>query len=415
MARSEVRGKPVGPILRVGVPVAILLGSAFLLWWVFGARPPVPSQADVPPVLQREADWYPLRDWNAGEPGRFNLSVFVYRDRNQDGVYDPDDLPMAAAAVLLERPDGSLRVIRTNINGYANFGVHAGNAEADIGQPEADHHFEVKVPSGWYVTSGNARQSARFTLRPGTPAGMVTETPPAVIGLAPLLTVSGSVADPPVPDLRAIGPDGRAQPLDVDAGGRFAFAADPGPWRIERADDARVLRAFEVGRNPVALSRIDVAQPLPAQRPSEVLIDFEGFERSVIEKLAHGYRGLGWDYLLAIDNQYYQGPGYVNVLSSGRMVGYSSSGYPVSVTGRVPEQRFDFTGAHFGVAWPTAEGDLLHLEAWRDGHKVYADALPLSHLGAVWFQADYRDIDRLRLHTQHYWQFVTDDMRFATD
>jgi len=36
----------------------------------------------------------------------------------------------------------------------------------------------------------------------------------------------------------------------------------------------------------------------------------------------------------------------------------------------------------------------------------------LSWLGPVWFAADYRDVDRVRFTTDHYWQFVTDDMQF---
>ena len=62
-------------------------------------------------------------------------------------------------------------------------------------------------------------------------------------------------------------------------------------------------------------------------------------------------------------------------------------------------ERFDFVGAYFSAAWPQAEGEMLTLEAWRDGERVHADRLPLSHLGPVWFHADYRDIDRLRLAT----------------
>lgn len=398
---------------RLLAPIGILAASALLLWYVFIGQdaPSQPAAASV----SLDTEWYPERRWDDRPPGDLNISVFVYRDRNHDGSYDTGDLPMGAVAVLLERPDGDLRMERSNINGYANFKVSAGNPSIDIGRPDADYHFEVQPPPGWTVSSGNARQSARFDLLTGSPSGMVTRTPPVVIGLAPTLTVSGTVA--PARDtgeLTALGPDEVRRPLIVDADGKFSLPVERGAWRIVAADEdeSRVLSEFEVADAPVALGTIDTDAPRPAVKPYPITVDFEGFDRSIIEKLATGHMGLDWDYLLAVDNQHYRGPGYANVLAGGAAVGYNSSGYPVTVRSLSSGERFDFVGAYFGVAWPQAEGEMLTLEAWRNGVRVHTDRLRLSHLGPVWFHADYRDIDRLRLTTDHYWQFTTDDMRF---
>ena len=394
----------------------ILIISGWLLWYVFIVRHAQPTESSVSDVVMRDTDWYPQRDWTQGQPGSMNISVFVYRDRNRDGNYDPHDLPMAAVAVLVARPDGSLRMVRTNINGYANFSVMAGSAEVDIGEPHRDHSFEVQPPPGWAVTSGNASQTSRFAILDGSPGGMVTTEPPMVIGLAPELMVTGHLQlDAATSEaLVAIAPDGHRVPLTITKEGAFQFLAQPGKWQLVLAgtSDHSVIREFMVRDAPLVLGEIKLSERNISAKPLPVLVNFDDLQRSVIEKLANGYQGLAWNYLLAIDNQYYQGPGYVNVLSSGHAVGYNSSGYPVTVSHATKGERFDFVGAYLAVAWPPAEGENLLVEGWRDQRRVYSDTLRLSHLGPLWFQADYRNIDTLRLQTEHYWQFTTDDMLF---
>lgn len=402
--------------ISVLIGLVILAFSAWLIWYLFFVGEVPYTKPSAAGIVTRDTDWYPKRDWSNSQPGNMKISVFVYRDRNRDGTYDPQDLPMAAVAVLLERPDGSLRMVRTNINGYANFSVMADSKETDIGEPNLPYTFEIKSPPGWAVTSGNASQSSRFLILGGTPGGMVTENPPAVIGLAPDLMVTGHIRLDSLASeaIVAVGPDGHRIQLALDKDGAFEFLGEPGSWRIalEGETNSRVVHEFEVRDSPVVLGTIDPENPDISAKPLSVVINFDNFHRSVIEKLAHGFQGLAWNYLLAIDNQHYQGPGYVNVLSSGHAVGYNSSGYPVTVSNATSGERFDFVGAYFAVAWPPAEGETLIVEAWRDRRKVYSDTLRLSHLGPIWFQADYRDIESLRLRTEHYWQFTTDDMHY---
>ena len=398
---------------RAITALLIIAASAALLWYVFLERPTVVPALPAPaalPEISRDTDWYPRRDWEQASPGTMNISVFAYRDRNRDGVLDAGDVPMAAVAILLERPDGSLRMMRTNINGYANFGVHLDSASADIGAPDKDYRFELQAPSGWEITSGTGTHTTRFERRAGTPAGMVTASPPPVIGLAPVLTVSGSNAAG-AGELLAIAPEGSRSAVVVDAEGRFLFPVYPGNWQLQPASEPGVpLHEFAVRDAPVVLGAINPDRADRQPQPAPMVLDFDDLERSVIEKLPVGYRGLAFDYLLAIHNQHYRGPGYVNVLASGEGVAYNSSGYPATVTSLKPGEVFDFVGAYFGVAWEQAEGETLVVEGWREGRQIYRDELSLSHLGPVWLQADYRGIDELRLQTEHYWQFTADDM-----
>ena len=118
---------------------------------------------------------------------------------------------------------------------------------------------------------------------------------------------------------------------------------------------------------------------------------------------------------MAVANQTYNGPGFVNVLRSGRNVGYNSSGHPVTITPSPGRRYFDFVGGWFGVAWPKAEGETLLVEAWRDGQSIAREEMTLFYLGPIWFDADFRQIDRLTLATAHYWQFIAEDMLFRVE
>jgi len=388
--------------------LALLAGSAALLWATFLQDDSQPEQPT--PLAERNPasiQWYSPRQWDNVTNTTSKLSVFIFRDRNRDGVLDPGDLPMTGVAVSVARPDGTYRTRRSNINGYTNFTLRMDGETEDIRRADTPYHWTVQLPEGWQVTTDNTVQTATFRRLTGAPGDMVTDTPPAVVGLAPTLGVGGIFPNMPDTTLMAQHESGRVLTVTTDAEGRFDFLGDPGSWQLLEVGSRTPLREFRVKDAPVILA--SGTRPTSASRTEPQVVDFEVLNRSVIEKLPVGYHGLGWDYLLAIDNQYYQGPGYVNVLAGGRAVGYGSSGYPVTVTGLNTGDSFDFDGGYFAVAWSQAEGETLELEGWRNGKQVYTDALRLSHLGPTWFQADYRDIERLILRTRRYWQFTTDD------
>ena len=365
-----------------------------------------------PATAQATAALYAARDWRQGEPSSLNISLFTFADYNRNGRYDLGDRPLAGIAARLLRSDGSVRFVRSNVNGYANFSMQLGG-DADINTAGASYRFDALPPPGWTLTTANGRQTTTFREIPGSITGLGADNPPAVVGLAPPLTLSGAWPAHAGTTLSAESPDGavtRAIPLDTD--GVFSVALAAGSWRIVGGSGER--REVRLAYTPVVLAPPTAgdAAPQHAGPLQDVIVDFDDNTRSFIEKLPGGYAGLDWDYLLAVDNQYYKGPGYVNGNVSGALVAYNSSGHPVTIRAEQPGARFDFVGGYFAAAWDNAEGETLHLRAWRDDDLAAETALTLSHLAPVYLQADFTAITRLEISTEHYWQFVADDLHF---
>ena len=360
---------------------------------------------------QANAALYAPRDWNRVTAGKLNISVFAFSDRNRNGRYDTADKPLNRIAVRLTRPDGSTRIARSNINGFANFSMQRDGSDADISQLNEAYAFELLPPPGWEVTTRNALQGSSFREVRGAISGIGATTPPKVVGLAPApklkgktSALSGSVI--------AESELGTTRSSSVDNSGYFAFTLATGKWRISQATQ-EIFREVDVDYAPIVLGTAVSAQSDRPTPREAITVGFDDIDRSPIEKIASGYAGLAWDYLLAVDNQFYKGPGYVNGLMSGSMVAYNSSGHPVTIAALQAGETFDFVGGYFSVAWHNAEGETLHIKAWRGDELVAEDALTLSHLTPVYFQANYQDITKLQLETEHYWQFVVDDLRFA--
>jgi hypothetical protein len=361
----------------------------------------------LPAAAVADADLYAPRDWTDSTPSKLNISSFAFDDRDRSGSYTHGDRPMAGVALRLTRPDGSTRIGRSNINGFINFPMQLVGDEGVITETGKPYRFELIAPPGWEITTANAVHATAFREVPGSIAGMGAEDPPPVVGLAALPVLRGHWPDAAGETLLAEAADGTRQSVTIDAAGHFEQLLSPGPWTIRGAAQGDGTRQVTLGFAPVVLGQGSGGQAGPgdAQR-----VDFDDIRRSDIEKLAPGYAGLGWDYLLAVNNQFYKGPGYVNTLVSGSKVAYNSSGHPVTLFAIEPGGRFDFIGGYFGTAWPQAEGEVLIARAYRGEELVAEDSFALSHLGPVYFQADYLDISRLELTTAHYWQFVVDDL-----
>jgi hypothetical protein len=203
----------------------------------------------------------------------------------------------------------------------------------------------------------------------------------------------------------------------IGEGAAFRIPAAPGLWMLNvdgNGTGLRVERRVMVRDAPVQVGAIVLGDPdgrAAAEAPrASVTVDFESVTGTPVAKIPSGFAGLGWNYLNAIEVVYAGGVGYVNTLASGHYVGYSSSGHPVTI---FRPGGFDFIGAYFGAALPEAEGETLRIEAFRAGVAVAEDEFKLSDLGPVWFDAGYRNVDRVVFATLHYWQFATDDMEFG--
>jgi hypothetical protein len=358
-------------------------------------------------VASAQELYAPRTDWSSFTGGDLNISGFVFRDVNRNGIYDGEDRTMELVATRMTSPQGETLIRWTNFNGFANFLMDAGNPEADIPNPGL-YDFEVIVPPGWEATTGNVVQTKRFSVTPGAVADMSADPPFHPVGLAPTLTIGGTVPTTDAETRVSVRPPSGEWGQMGRAGiTQFNIPAEPGEWQIRmESDDGRqsVTRSVTVTEFPVQLSAGGTGAV--EQPGDEVVIDFDDVTSRDIKEMPNGVGGLMWWNMIA----YGAGqPAYTNNLVSGEFVGYNSSGHPARIWSPEP---FSFVGGHFGVAWHRAHGETLRLRGYRRGELVYEDAITLSYIGPVWFQADYADIDRLDLATDRYWQFVTDDLHF---
>lgn len=398
-----------------------ILGALLLASWVYLAV----IQGDVPAVISEalsndDQRYYRQRElWRAVDSTLPNISATVYNDVNRNGIYDTGDRPMMRVAVRLHRPDGSNVVRHTNMRGFANFTNSLTASPVSVSEP-GEYQYEVLVPHGWVVTSGNRTQTGNYEERRDARPGIVVDRVPQPVGLAPELFIHGRVV---VQDdnefkavadavLMAVSPEGDEHDIQVDDGGYFHLDAEPGIWSLRaRSEAIRVdlEREVEVIQTPVQLSTMVLGADEPLPLDTEYSVDFEEVTRARMIKIPNDPGGLHWINFIVLENEFYNGEGYINNTVSGRYLAYNTSGHPTYIE---REGGFDFVGAYFGVAWLRAEGEYLDIRAWRGNELVGEDSFQLSALGPVWFEADYRNITRLEIATRHYWQFVIDNPVF---
>ena len=399
------------------LPFGALLGAVLILSgglpWLHsvglaaGLNGPAPSEG----YYAKRGNW---TDYNGD---RLNISNFVFRDVNRNGRYDLGDRAISNVLVEMTRPDGVKSHTVSNLNGFANFVMSATREDADI-RTAGTYRFRIIPPPGWSVTSGNASQSMTFKVMPGAYADIIALDPAKPIGVAQDLTISGTVMERDAggalqpahaAEVALIGPDGDRRSVAIAGNGSFSLPAGPGNWTIiVRRDgiEQNKVRPVAVGNAPVVLSAIVVDDPPDPHKNREIPIDFESIALGELSKIPSGLAGLDWDNMVVSEFMFYSAEGLVNGTTSGHFAAYNGSGHPVSLS---HADGFDFVGGYFTAAWPRAEGEQLVVRAYRDGVLVGAESIELSSFGPVWFDADYRDIDRLVLGGKHYWQFVADD------
>ena len=359
-----------------------------------------PPAADAPPSA-----YYPRSEWSMA-PDTMVVSSHAFHDLNRNGVYEVGERPLARIAFRMIRPDGVSVLSWTNIDGFANWQMASDAEKGDLHAP-GTYSFVAVVPPGWHATSANVSQQRRIRRLEGSPAGLVSDDLPVSVGLAPDLWIRGLVsgADAPSSVVRASGPGGERIETSPGEDGRFELAASPGTWTIEAG---KVRRTVEVRLAPVVLSAFDPDADQRSAGGATQVLDFDDLlsSRAILE-LPNGYAGLDWWSWVAVQNRMYNGEGYLNGTVSGDVAIYNSSGHPARISRQRP---FDFVGGFFTVAWSQAEGEMLRIRAWRNDRLLHEDSVPLSALGPVWFDADYRGITRIEFATDHFWQAVADDL-----
>lgn len=379
--------------------------------WIHGGVQAQVAPEPTPEIDPEQESTYPLRDWDSERSGEINLSSFVFRDMDLNGEYSLGDRPLNGISVRLETPEGRSHSRRSNYNGFSNFSASTSDENAPI-RTTGEYAFEVIPPPGWQVTTGNQRQVVTVSELPGSIGGLVMNHLPPPIGLAPNLEIRGNADDlrPVFEDdqLVATAPDGTVYSIESDDDGLFVMPATPGEWLIGGQSSAVPARQVTVGNVPVFMSA--ASQDEPTDGIGTVLTFDDLTPGSTLLKVPNGYGGLDWSGLNAISFLFSPGQGYVNTTQSGEYLSYSSSGHPVIISSDSP---FDFVGGYFGIAWPNAEGETIRARAYRGETVVSEDAFRGSAYGAVYFAANYRDITSVEFTTDHYWQFVVDDMEFV--
>jgi hypothetical protein len=359
---------------------------------------------------------YPKNNWQSASGGEVNISSFVYRDNNRNGVHDLGDQPMADVAFEFTGPTRSL-IRRTNISGMANYRMSASKKGREITEPGL-YQTKVILPQDFAITTGNAVQSTRISSMPGAPADLFAAPNFEPVGLAPILSISGRLASSEIPyatlRVEVQSRDGRRLTAPVDRNGMFHQNLPGGEWTVDVTDgrsERLARRSVTLKSAPVLLSTIDLSRTEPEPLPQRHLANFDSLISSpAVAKIPHGYEGIGWNFFVVTHNRTYSGEGYINNTISGEYVAYNGSGHPVSITAEKP---IDFIGSYFGTAWRQAEGEKLSVTGWRNDKVVYRDEIELSSMGPVYFAADYRSVTRIDFTTRHYWQVVFDDMSFG--
>jgi hypothetical protein len=371
-------------------------------------------------------EYYSARNkWDSFIGGQLNISTFAFRDVNRNGVYDLIDYPMAGVAFEVT---GGGRTIshRTNNSGFGNFPMSVLKRDSDIVN-RGEYTFVAMIPGGWVLTTDNASQRRVFEIMPGAPGDMVSSNPYQPIGLAQELTITGRVAEsteaallrahPPQDShrirVRAISAEGKEQEVVTGQTGSFSFAVTSGQWTVVAEDgvgDVLAKREVQISVAPVFMAAL-VPEQIRSENPRRITrVGFDDLVTIGIKEIPFGYYDLNWHNWVATHHKFYNGEGYVNNTISGEFVAYNSSGHPVKIS---RERPFDFIGGYFGSAWLRhAEGETLRVKAWSDDALAYDETIRLSALGPIYFSANFRNITTLEFATQHYWQFICDDLEF---
>jgi hypothetical protein len=351
-----------------------------------------------------------------------NISCFAYRDINRNAIYDMEDRPYSGLSIRMLRPAGDPVISRANIAGFTNFKMSLDNEKVPVSKP-GKYEVEAQPPRGWIITSGNTRQTLNFLEMRQAIAGIVVENTCVPIGVAPELKISGSVGSN-VSDsktsglvINAMSSSGQTRSMPVSSGGDYSISVTADDWKLElTANGTRVpgseSRKISVKNYAVIASSFNADRDKQPPGPHNIIADVDTLTTSdTLYELPYGYAGLNWINWISTHQKFYKGAGYINATVSSEYMAYNSSGHPAIVFSDEP---FDFVGTYIGVAWPDAEKHEIVVKGLRNDELVYEDKFRGSTAGAVYFDADYRNVTRIEFSSAANWQLVIDDAEFRT-
>ncbi len=346
--------------------------------------------------------------------GKMNISVFIYRDVNRNGIYDLGDRPYAGQQVRLLRPNGGPNLGASNISGFTNFKMSLNNPGYPI-QVAGSYRIELVHRKNWRVTSGNEAQDLLIRELPGSPGGLIAQKTLEPIGIAPELFIEGILGkNLRTGTLTAISPEGSSIPVPVDDKGTYRFAAVSGAWTLEVQipGQDKLRRTVSLKEAPVFLSYWEGENSYATEGKQDSIRFDELTTSDTLFEIPNGYGKLNWRNWIATHQKFYKGSGYINNTTSGEFAAYNSSGHPAAIHSK---KKFSVIGFHIGVAWPQGERSPIRIRGLRDGKVIYDDIIRGKTAGPIFFAAQYHNIDTIDFETGQYWQIVLDDLIVATD
>lgn len=375
--------------------------------WALGALTATTAIADghsgpaTDPAADPIADLYPGRTEGL-PPSINNISTFVYRDRNRNGLYDLGDYPMTKVITAMAQDGEGRELVESNLNGYANFSTSADpEKEPLIGTP-GTYEFTVLPPPDWDVTSGNQTQTIEFVDAPGWMLGLRPASSLVPVGLAQRPLILGINGAGDVARVELVQGDTILGGRDVAAGAAFGFQVAPGDY-VLRSGAAE--RPVTFRSDPVVVGT--VTQTRRPTRPETVITFDDIFDHDLL-KVPNGYGGLNWTDLNAIHRDMVIGQGYANGVTSGEHTAYSTNLRPGQFWSERP---FDLYGFDITIAWQEAEGEFATIDIYRGEELVRSDRLSLSIFGPVTYQPNIGGVTRVSITTERGWQAVIDDVR----
>ncbi len=342
---------------------------------------------------------------------KLNISWFVYRDSNRDGIYNANDRPYAGLQVNLLRNGERIVSSRSNVNGFANFRMSRSAEHGSIVE-EGTYELVASPPKGWAITSGSDSTSMTFRFLDHSPAGIIAESVPVGLGVAPASSISGSVAGNPTASALT-GKKGEVEmnPLEISSDGKFSVDCSVYSAIVLASDQgSNVQTRIPCDFFPTRLSASYFSAEDKIENAQAITANYDDLNRSeALTKIPSDYAGLDWHNWIATHNLFYNGPGYVNATTSGDYINYNSSGHPATISRSTP---FDFISTYIGVAWPNAAEGGVIIEGYRGDEKVYSDRLSLNDHGPIKFLANYFDVTEIRIYSEVYWQVILEDSVF---
>jgi len=335
--------------------------------------------------------------------GEMNISQFVFRDMNRNGIFDAGESPMPGVTIRLEQESVDPIFRSSNLAGFTNFAMSSDEDDKDITEPGAVS-FNVEIPEGFDLTTGNPSQEGRIFPVDGAPAGLALDPPMPFMGIAPTRTIesrsdgvnrmSCAQGDTVIPAARW--------------DDRLVCTVGPGVWDVswQVSDGAPIERQVTVSDWPI---RVPVRAE-SGEGPADTVLTFDGIiDSENIQEMAAS-EGFVWHNLIAVHRKFYGGWGYVNGTVSGEFSAYNSSGHPATLSSSEP---FTFHGAFISVAWPEAKKARVRIEGYAGDQLVAEDAFFASNLRPIWFDANWDKVDRVVFSHDRYWQLVIDDLKLS--